>query len=323
MKLIIQIPCFNEAGTLPLTLRDLPRQMAGVDRLEVLVIDDGSTDRTVEVARAGGVDHLIQLKSHRGLATAFKTGLNACLQLGADIIVNTDADNPFQAGDIPRLLEPILEQRADLVIGVRPRDDIRHFPPLKRSLHRLGSWALSRITRLEVPDPTSGFRAYSREAALRLNIVSDYTYVLECIMQAADKGLLIAHVPIRTNEPLRESRLIKSTPYYVLQSMMTVLRVYLLYKPLRFFFTLGSITVGLGVVAGVKFLITYWSGPGGAPVPSLVASVALLALGIQMWVCGLIGDVIAANRKLMEETLYCVRTQQLKEGTKSRVHGAS
>lgn len=224
MKLVIQIPCYNEAETLPLTLDDLPRQIDGIDQIEIVVIDDGSSDRTVDVARSRNVHQIVELNPHRGLAAAFSAGLNAGLQRGADVIVNMDGDHAFRADDIARLIAPILAGRAGMVIGVRPLDDERYFPPLKKALHRLGSWVISRLVGQVIPDPTSGFRAYSREAAAKLHIVSRHTYVLESIIQAAHKGVALAHVPVSVNPPLRPSRLIRSTAHYVAQSTWTVLR---------------------------------------------------------------------------------------------------
>ncbi|MCS6805511.1 MAG: glycosyltransferase family 2 protein [Acidobacteriota bacterium] len=230
MKLIIQIPCYNEAETLPLTLDDLPRQIEGIDQIEILVIDDGSSDDTVEVARSRNVHHVVRLTPHRGLAAAFNAGLRAGLQRGADVIVNMDGDHAFRAEDIARLIAPILAGRAGMVIGVRPLDDRRYFPPLKKALHRLGSWLISRLIGQAIPDPTSGFRAYSRDAAMKLHIVSRHTYVLESIIQAAHQGVAFAHVPIGVNPPLRPSRLIKSTAHYVAQSAWTVLRACVSYR---------------------------------------------------------------------------------------------
>jgi len=317
----VVIPTYNRRAYILESVESVLSQ--SFTEYEVLVVDDGSSDRTVEVARDSGVDQVIELKSHQGLAATFRAGLNACLQRGADIIVNTDADNPFHAGDIPRLIEPILTQQADLVIGVRPINDVRHFPWIKKILQRLGRWVVSGLTRLDIPDPTSGFRAYNREAALRLNIVSSYTYVLESIIQAANIGLRIAHVPISTNEPLRKSRLIKSTPHYLLQSVLTIFRIYLMYRPLRFFLTLGGILGGVGIAVGIRGLQTDLSGQNAEPVLPLIGAAVLLVLGFQMCLCGLIGDVIAGNRKLVEETLYRIRVMELREPDRSRAQGVS
>src|SRR4051794_36629006 len=254
MKLIIQIPCFNEGPQLPQTLADLPREVAGVDRVEWLVIDDGSTDDTVEVARAHGVDHVVRLTNNKGLAAAFQAGLDACLKLGADVIVNTDADNQYYGGDIPKLVAPILAGEADMVIGDRETDKIEHFSPLKKQLQRLGSVVVRRASGTRVPDTTSGFRAYNREAALQVQVVSKFTYTLETIIQAGKMLVAVDHVPIRTNPKTRDSRLFPSTWAYVRRNATSIFRVYTLYEPLRVFLAAAALTALVGAVIWVRFL---------------------------------------------------------------------
>jgi glycosyltransferase involved in cell wall biosynthesis len=304
MKLVIQIPCYGEEKTLPITLADLPRQVEGFDEVEVLVIDDGSADRTSEVAEMWGVDHLIRFKAHRGLAAAFRAGLQAALSVGADVIVNIDADHEFNGDDIVRLVDPIVREEADLVIGARPIEHIQHFSWVKKKLQRLVSWMVSQLARTYIPDATSGFRVYSREAALRLNILSDFTYVLESIVQASAKGLTITSVPVRVNEKLRESRLIRSTTEYVVRSMLTIVRLYLVYRSLRFFLTLGGIIFAGGAALGARFLWFYIGDQGEEHIPSLIVAAVLLILGFQIGLLGLVGALVAGNRKLVEEAMY-------------------
>src|SRR5215213_4534631 len=251
MKLIIQIPCFNEEQTLPATLRDLPREIAGIDEIEWLVIDDGSTDRTIEVARAGGVEHIVRLTNNRGLAAGFQAGLDACLKLGADVIVNTDADNQYVGADIPKLLAPILEGRADMVIGDRETDSIEHFSPIKKLLQRWGSAVVRRVSGTQVADTTSGFRAYNREAALQMQVVSKFTYTLETIIQAGKMVVAVDHVPIRTNHKTRESRLFPSMWAYVRRNTLSIFRVYTLYEPLRVFLAAATAVAVVGAVIWV------------------------------------------------------------------------
>ncbi len=323
MKLIIQIPCYNEAATLPLTLEDLPRHIDGVDRVEILVIDDGSTDDTAAAARASGVDHLIRLKSHRGLAAAFRAGLDACVRLGADIIVNTDGDHSFNGSDIPRLIAPILDGRADLVIGARPVGTAHPFSWSKRILQRIGSWVVSRLAGIQIVDPTCGFRAYSREAALRLNIISSYTYVLESIIQASSKGLAIAQVPITANAPLRESRLIKSTADYILRSMLTLFRIYVMYAPLRFFTRLAGLVLMGGLILGGKYVYDVLIQGEEGNVSWLIGAVALGLLGFQIGVLGLLSDLIAGSRKLAEESLYRLKAAEVNRDAEPAVKRAA
>ena len=301
MKLIIQIPCHNEAESLAKTVTELPHKLAGFDEIEYLVVDDGSTDTTVEVARGLGIHHIVALPVHRGLARAFEAGLRAALEQRADVIVNTDADNQYCAADISSLVGPILRGEADMVVGARPIEQIRHFSALKKLLQRLGSWAVRRASRTDVPDATSGFRAFSREAAQRLNVFSDYTYTLETIIQAGRSDMIVKSVPVRTNVPLRESRLIKSTPGYIWRSLLTIVRVFILYKPLRFFLFLGSLFFGAGFLLGLRFTYYYLMGQGEGKVQSLILAAVLLLMGFQLGIVGLLSDLIATNRRILEE----------------------
>jgi glycosyltransferase involved in cell wall biosynthesis len=302
MKLIIQIPCYNEEGTLAIALADLPRQVPGIDCVEWLVINDGSSDRTVEVAKAQGVDHIVNFNYNRGLARAYMAGLEAAVRAGADIIVNTDADNQYCAADIPRLVEPILRGQADLVIGARPIDDIEHFSPIKKLLQRLGSYAVRVASGTDIPDAPSGFRAISREAALQLNVFNEYTYTLETIIQAGQRGMKVAWVPIRTNGYLRPSRLVKSISIYVRRSLFTILRIFMTYRPMRFFLMAGSLPIGLGGLLGVRWLYFFVSGTERTRLPSLILAAILILIGVQLWVFALAADLLSVNRKILEET---------------------
>lgn len=299
-KLIIQIPCFNEEDTLAVTLRELPRELPGVDIVEWLIVDDGSTDRTVQVARAHGVDHIVRLPRHQGLARAFTAGIEACLRHDADIIVNTDADNQYKADDIEYLIAPIVEEEAEIVVGARPISKIQHFSPLKKLLQRLGSWVVRRASRTNIPDAPSGFRAYSRQAAMRLHVFNEYTYTLETIIQAGQKNMAITWVPIRTNRDLRPSRLIRSVPAYVIRSVMTISRIFMTYQPFQFFSIPGSLLLCSGVVIGLRFLYYYFTNAGAGHVQSLILSAMLTGAGLFLIVVGLVCDLIAVNRKLLE-----------------------
>ena len=307
MKLMIQIPCFNEAGTLVIALNDLPRQIDGIDTIEYLIINDGSTDDTVKVARDWGVHHVVNFKRNKGLAKGFMAGIDECLRQGADIIVNTDADNQYCGADVETIVRPILEGRADIVIGERPIDATEHFSLLKKKLQHLGSWVVRKASNTDIPDAPSGFRAYSREAALRLNIVNEYTYTLEQIVQAGRNKMAIMSVPVRTNEELRPSRLFGSMFGYVKKSMITIMRAYLMYKPLRFFAAVGSIPLAAGILTGIRYLFFFFHGTGNGHVQSLLLAVTLILLGVMVMIVGLQADVIAANRKLLEDIRYEVK----------------
>ncbi len=311
MKLIIQIPCLNEEKTLPITVGDIPRSIPGIDEVEILIIDDGSTDRTVEVAKECGVNHIVKIPQTKGLANGFKAGIDACLRLGADIIVNTDGDNQYKGQDIPKLIQPILEQKAEMIIGNRQIDTIDHFSDTKKFLQKFGSWVVRLASATDVPDTTSGFRAYSREAALKINVLSEFTYTLETIIQAGQKNITVSHVPIGTNEKLRESRLFKSIRDYISRSIVTIVRIYTMYRPLKVFMRLGAIIFGLGFLLGLRYLYFMFTGSGGGHIQSLILTTILIVMGFQIWVFGLLADLISANRKLNEETLYRVRKLEL------------
>jgi glycosyltransferase involved in cell wall biosynthesis len=312
--LFIQIPSYNEEQSLPVALRELPRQLEGIGRIEWLVIDDGSTDRTAAVAAANGADHVIRIPRNRGLANAFRTGLLECLARGADIIVNTDADNQYCAADIPKLIGPILSGTADVVIGARPIDDIAHFSPLKKRLQKLGSWVVRTASGSQGMDAPSGFRAFSREAALRMHVFSRYTYTLETLIQAGHKGLSVESVPIRVNRDLRPSRLVRSMFSYVFRSAQTIIRIFILYRPLLFFLLLGAIPVALGAGLGLRWAYLYFTDypvSGRTHVPSLVAAAVLVLSGMQVWVLAFLADILQAIRMLAEDTNYHVRKQAL------------
>ena len=312
MKLIIQIPCLNEAQHLPEVLGDLPRTIAGVDKVEVLVIDDGSTDGTADVARRHGADHVLRHAHNRGLAAAFAHGLEAALGLGADIIVNTDGDHQYSGGDIPRLVEPILKGEAEMVVGDRQVSHLAHFSPMKKWLQKSGSLVVRWASRTSVPDATSGFRALSREAALRLEVFSSYTYTLETLIQAGRKGMTVASVPVRANEVRRRSRLIGTMPNYVARSAVTILRVFLMYEALRVFFILGSAPFLAGLVLVARFLYFYAIGDGSGHIQSLIVASILVVVGFLTFLLGLLGDLIAKNRHLSEETNYRMKKAELR-----------
>lgn len=309
MKLIIQIPCYNEEKTLPVTLRDLPKEIKGIDEIETLVIDDGSTDSTVEVAEKAGVSHTLDLPVRTGLAEAFRRGIEKSLELGADIIVNTDGDNQYRGADIAKLVKPILEKKAEIVIGCRDVLKIEHFSFTKKILQKVGSYVVRRLSNTNIPDTTSGFRAYSRDAALRLNVFSNYTYTLETIIQAGRKEIPISYVEISTNQKLRESRLIKSIPSYVLRSTSTLLRIYLMYEPLRSFFKIGLIPISLSLILMARFLISHFTRLHGGHIQSLIIAAVCMIIGILIMMIGLLGDIMSANRKLNEEILYRLKKE--------------
>ena len=307
MKLIRQIPCFNEAETLEVTLNDLPKHIDGIDEIEYLIIDDGSHDNTAEVAKKWGVHYVVRFRRNKGLAKGFMAGLDACLKNGADIIVNTDADNQYCGADIETLVRPILDKKAHIVIGERPIDDTEHFTPLKKKLQHFGSWVVRKASKTTIPDAPSGFRAYSREAAMRINVINDYTYTLETIVQSGREKMAVMSVPIRTNPELRESRLFHSMWGYIKKSMLTIVRTYLMYRPLYFFFMLGSILALVGVGFFVRYFVFFCSGEGGGHLQSLILASTLLIVGFQTIVVGLLGDVISANRKILQDVQYHVR----------------
>ena len=315
-KLIIQIPCLNEASTLPATLRDLPRSIPGIDAIETLVIDDGSEDDTARVARDEGVDHVVGFPRTRGLATAVTAGIDACLKLGADFIVNTDADNQYAGTDVAKLLAPLLSGKAEIAIGDRNLSSLRHLPKIRRALQWLGSWIVRQVSDTTVPDTTSGFRAYTREAALRITITSEFSYTLESIIQSGKKRMAIAHVPIATNPPTRESRLYGSVASYIKKSATTIIRVYAMYEPLKIFTYIGVIVFSDGFLISLRFLYFYLSGLGGGNIQSLILSAVLMIVGFQVLLIGLVADVISGNRKLIEDLLYRIRTMELEQ------HGA-
>jgi len=307
MKLIIQIPCYNEAETLEIALNDLPKSIEGIDKIEYLIINDGSKDHTVEVARKWGVHYIVNFRRNRGLAKGFMSGLDACLRNGADIIVNTDADNQYAGSDIEKLVRPIIEGKTDIIIGERPIDETTHFSPLKKKLQHLGSWVVRKASNTDIPDAPSGFRAYSRDAAMRLNVVNEYTYTLETIVQAGRDKIAMTSVPIHTNPELRSSRLFNSMFGYVKKSMLTIIRAFMMYKPLRFFTLLGIIPIIISVLLGVRFLIYLYMGTGNGHVQSLILASTMFLTGIQTIIIGLQADVIAANRKILEDIQYHVR----------------
>lgn len=310
MKLIVQIPCLNEEEALPETLAAIPRVIAGIDEVEVLVVDDGSTDRTSEVARLHGADHVVRFTRRKGLAAGFMAGLDASLRLGADIIVNTDADNQYPAQEIPRLLAPILAGQADMVVGDRGVGDVSHFSWTKRRLQGLGSWVVRKVSGTPVTDATSGFRALTRDAALRINIVSEFTYTLESIIQAGKKKLAIAHLSIEARET-RPSRLFSSTWDYVKRSAATILRIYAMYEPLKVFLMLGGVLLAGGLSLGLRYAWFWWQGDVRGHLQSALASAVLLIFGVMTLQWGILADVIAANRKLLEDVLYRVRKMEL------------
>ncbi|HET7220325.1 MAG TPA: glycosyltransferase family 2 protein [Vicinamibacterales bacterium] len=322
-KLIIQIPCLNEAETLPATIADLPRAIPGIDVIETLVIDDGSRDGTADVARKLGVDHVVRLRRNKGLAAAFAAGIDASLKSGADFIVNTDADNQYAGHEIPKLLQPLLTGDADIVIGDRNIAELEHMSARKRQLQRFGSWVVRQVSNTSVPDTTSGFRAYTREAALRMTIVSEFSYTLESIIQAGKKRMAIAHVPVVTNPRTRDSRLFDSIFSYIKRSAATIVRIYAMYEPLKIFSYIGLTMCAAGVALGIRFLYYYlFVDKGIGHIQSLILAAVLMIVGFQIVLIGLLADVISANRKLLEDLVYRVRTLELPDRTEAPGTGA-
>jgi glycosyltransferase involved in cell wall biosynthesis len=313
-KLIIQIPCFNEEGSLATTIAELPRDIPGVDRIEVLVIDDGSSDRTADVARQAGAEWLLRFPVHLGLAQAFSAGLDAALKLGADLIVNTDADNQYPGAEIPRLVRPILDGEADMVIGDRAPSRLKHFSPVKRLLQGVGSWVVRQLSNTTVPDAASGFRAFSRRAALRLNVFTKFTYTHETIIQAGKKLIPMAHVSITANPETRPSRLFGSTTSYLRRSVPALFRIYALYEPFKIFWGLGGLLVASGMAIGLRFLAYWMLGHGSGHIQSLILGAVLLIVGFQTALFGMLADLIGGNRSLLEDTLFRVRELELTLG---------
>ena len=318
MKLIIQVPCYNEEQTLAATLTDLPRELPHIDSIERLIINDGSTDGTVQVAREHGVEHIVNFPNNQGLARAFIAGIEASLANGADIIVNTDADNQYCAADIPKLIQPILDRKAEIVIGARSIAQTEHFSATKKILQCLGSWVVRMASNTTIADAPSGFRALSRDAATRLNVFSKYSYTLEMVIQAGQKNIAITSVPIRTNPPSRPSRLMTSTPNYVMRSIGTITRIFMSYSPLRFFIALSSVPLALGFFLSSRWLWLYFGGTPRAHVPSLVAAAVFLLAGFQLIIVGLMADLLSVNRKLLEDVQLRLRRLQLNNSQRNR-----
>ena len=317
MKLIIQIPCYNEAETLEIALNDLPKHIDGVDEIEYLIINDGSKDNTVQVALNWGVNYVVNFKRNKGLAKGFMAGIDACLKNGADIIVNTDADNQYCGDDIEKLVRPIIEGKTDIVIGARPIDDTEHFSWIKKKLQHLGSWVVRKASNSDIPDAPSGFRAYSREAAMRLNVTNEYTYTLETIVQAGREKIAMTSVPVRTNAELRPSRLFHSMMGYVKKSMLTIIRAFMMYKPLRFFTIVGLIPFIAGIAIGIRYLLFLFGGQAGGHVQSLILASILIMMGFMTIIIGLQADIISANRKLLEDIQYRIKELQYRQKDES------
>lgn len=319
MKLIIQIPCYNEANTLAIALAALPKEVEGFDEVEWLIVDDGSTDETVNVAHKNGVDHIIQHPRNQGLARGFMSGLEACLANGADVIVNTDADNQYNAEDIPALVAPILNGTAEIVVGARPIETIEHFSPIKKILQKIGSWVVRYASKTDIPDAPSGFRAMSRNAAQRLVVFNDYTYTLETIIQAGQKNMAITSVPIRVNEDLRPSRLVKSIPSYIQRSIGTIIRIFVIYRPFRFFGLIGLVLFLAGFMLGLRFIYYYLAGEGEGHIQSVILSAVLLGMGFQTILVAFLADLLAANRKLLEDVRYHINKESSTSNVTTRI----
>jgi glycosyltransferase involved in cell wall biosynthesis len=322
LKLIVQIPCFNEEKTLPQTVAEIPRTIEGIDSVEILVIDDGSTDRTIEVARELGVDHIVRNRRNMGLARTFRKGLDTCLMLGADIVVNTDGDNQYPGGDIPKLIAPILSGEADMVIGDRQTSKIPHFSRAKKFLQWFGSGVVRKLAGVWVPDAVSGFRAFDRNAAIRLNIVSSFSYTIETVIQAGKRQLAVTSVPVSTNPKTRESRLFKSIPSFIQNSLGTMVRMYAMYQPLRVFFSIGTVLTVIGLLPVIRFLYFFLIGEGTGHIQSLILGVAFMMMGFLSYLVGLVADLIGFNRQLLEMTLERVRRMELSANEPSRARDA-
>lgn len=307
LKIIIQIPCFNEADSIEKTISELPNALDQIEQLEYLIIDDGSTDETSSVAKECGVHHILRLPRNSGLAKAFSVGLEECLRLGADVIVNTDADNQYNAEDIPKLVEPILQGKADMVVGERPISSIAHFSPIKKLLQKWGSAVVRSISRTDVRDAPSGFRAYSREAAMRLNVFNNYTYTLETIIQAGQMGMSVVSVPIRVNGETRPSRLVKSIPSYIKRSIVTMFRVFVIYRPMRFFGFLAALAFIPGFALGLRFLYFYLNGDGDGHIQSVILSALLMGSGLLLGIVAVITDLVSVNRRLLQKMQWQIR----------------
>lgn len=317
MKLIVQISCLNEEKTLPLVIKDISKKIEGIEKVEILVIDDGSTDNTYQVAKESGVDHIVKLSSNHGLAKAFMIGLETSLKLGADIIVNTDGDNQYNGNDIPKLIKPIIENKAEMVIGDRKVENIKHFSSTKIFLQKLGSWVVRQLSGTSIPDVTSGFRAYSKEAALQINVVSKFSYTLETIIIAGKKNIPITHVAIRTNKKLRESRLFKSTWDYLKKSIITIIRVYAMYEPLKIFSYIGGIAFILGFILGCRYLYFFFIHSTAGHVQSLILSSILIIVGFQIILIGLVADLISINRELIENSEYRIKKDRIDQKSRT------
>lgn len=308
--MIIQIPCYNEERSLPTTLQELPRIVPGFDEVEWLIVDDGSTDNTAAIARENGVDHIVTNIQNKGLARTFMIGLAASIEYGADVIVNTDADNQYKASDIPKLVEPVVKKQADFVVGERPISDIEHFSLTKKILQKFGSWVVRKISKTNIADAPSGFRAFSRDAAEKLVVFNNYTYTLETLIQAGQKNMAVRSVPVGVNADLRPSRLVKSIPSYVIKSLLTIVRIFIIYRPFLFFSVIGSFFFSLGILIGMRFMWFYFTGEGAGHIQSLILAGVLLGIGGQTILVAFIADLQAANRRLLEEIRY--RQQKMK-----------